>query len=73
MAEREGFETSFLKNGTAYTVSSSGSLKFKYIFPHINTYKHTSKGGGFTVERYNLQLRYIYSNNILKQFGDCFH
>ena len=70
MAEKEGFETSFLKNDTAYIVGFSGSQKSEHIYPHINTYKHTSKGGGFTVERYNLQLRYIYSNNILKQFGD---
>lgn len=52
MAEREGFETSFLKNDTAYIVGSSGSQKSEHIYPHINTYKHTSKGGGFTVERY---------------------
>ena len=53
MAEREGFETSFLKNDTAYIVGFSGSQKSEHIYPHINTYKHTSKGGGFTVERYN--------------------
>ena len=52
MAEREGFETSFLKKYITKTVSSSGSQKSEHIYPHINTYKHTSKGGGFTVERY---------------------
>ena len=48
----EGLETSFLKNDTAYIVGFSGSQKSEHIYPHINTYKHTSKGGGFTVERY---------------------
>ena len=37
MAEREGFETSFLKNDTAFIVGFSGSQKFEHIYPHINT------------------------------------
>ena len=52
MAEGEGFETSFFKKYITKTGSSSGSQKSEHIYPHINTYKHTSNGGVFGVFRF---------------------
>ena len=46
------FNISSLKKYITKTVSSSGSQKSEHIYPHINTYKHTSNGGVFGVFRF---------------------